>query len=182
MTAPPFDPTLRDDPEIHGDIMKLKAGGWGIYFVKKLMDTIQYAYRDGLNVLTLTKCMPEDTLTADDLQAELILRPAPLPPSPYWSLEVHGRLDGSNAGVMQSALASQLQQGHAHLILDLGGVDYVASSGLKVLAAAWRSARDQQGNLVLVGLNPRLHEILDIVGFTTFIDIYPNVETALANA
>ena len=52
----PFDPLEKEDP----DITSLPAenrpiGGLGIFLVRKLMDEVQYEYRDGKNVLLLKK-------------------------------------------------------------------------------------------------------------------------------
>ena len=51
----PYDPTQNAEPDIDLPAEEWKIGGLGIYIVKKMMDGIHYQYRDGYNVLTLTK-------------------------------------------------------------------------------------------------------------------------------
>ena len=51
----PFDPTAREDPDITLSAQERKIGGLGIYMVKKSMDEVHYAYKDGHNVLTMIK-------------------------------------------------------------------------------------------------------------------------------
>lgn len=176
--SPPFDPTQRHDPDMHSELYKREPGGWGIYFVKQLMDDVQYAYHDGQNHLSLTKCLPMvETLAASQ---EMTITVAQVSKG-YWSLSPHGRLDSISSPLLSNTLNEQLRLGHAALIIDLSEVDYVSSSGLKVLAAVWRDTRERKGNLMLVGLNPRLQEIFDMVGFTTFFDVFPDLDHALAH-
>ena len=51
----PFDPLAREDPDLSLPAEKREIGGLGIYMVKKNMDGVSYAYRDGQNVLTMRK-------------------------------------------------------------------------------------------------------------------------------
>ncbi len=51
----PYDPTERPDPDTTLSAEERDIGGLGIYMVKKSMDTVEYEYHDGLNILTLTK-------------------------------------------------------------------------------------------------------------------------------
>lgn len=47
--------SLKPDPDIDAPIEEREPGGMGIFICKKLMDSVDYAYQDGLNVLTLEK-------------------------------------------------------------------------------------------------------------------------------
>ena len=51
----PYDPLARDDPDVTLSAEEREIGGLGIYMVKKSMDSVIYAYRDGQNVLTIRK-------------------------------------------------------------------------------------------------------------------------------
>lgn len=52
----PFDPTLVSEPDLSAKLHNRSRGGLGIYFVRKLMDRVEYRYEPGKgNVLTLTK-------------------------------------------------------------------------------------------------------------------------------
>ena len=51
----PFDPLDRADPDVSLDAERRQIGGLGILLTKKLMDDVQYEYRDGKNILTLRK-------------------------------------------------------------------------------------------------------------------------------
>ena len=51
----PYNPLEREDPDITLSAEERSIGGLGIYMVKKTMDAMEYEYRDGRNVLTVTK-------------------------------------------------------------------------------------------------------------------------------
>ncbi len=53
--GPPFDPSTTPPPDLTSELEKRKVGGLGIYFVRRVMDSIAHEYRDGMNILTLTK-------------------------------------------------------------------------------------------------------------------------------
>ena len=55
----PYDPLLREDPDITLPREKRKRGGLGIFMVKKTMDDVFYEYRDGKNILILRKTLSE---------------------------------------------------------------------------------------------------------------------------
>ena len=51
----PFNPLDRKDPDTHAALDDRPVGGLGIYFVKKLMDTVEYQRVGGANQLRMTK-------------------------------------------------------------------------------------------------------------------------------
>lgn len=51
----PFNPLKKEDPDINQGAEERQVGGLGIFLCKKMMDSIEYRYEDGNNVLTMTK-------------------------------------------------------------------------------------------------------------------------------
>ncbi len=51
----PFDPLAKKDPDISLSVEEREIGGLGIFMAKKIMDTMNYKYENGQNVLTMTK-------------------------------------------------------------------------------------------------------------------------------
>ena len=51
----PYDPTEKPDPDVGLSAEERETGGLGIFMVKKAMDNVHYEYKNGLNILTLTK-------------------------------------------------------------------------------------------------------------------------------
>ncbi len=51
----PYDPLKKEDPDVTLSAEERGIGGLGIYMVKKSMDGIEYEYKDGQNILKITK-------------------------------------------------------------------------------------------------------------------------------
>ncbi len=51
----PYDPLAKPDPDVTLNAEQRKIGGLGIYMVKKSMDDMRYEYKDGHNILTISK-------------------------------------------------------------------------------------------------------------------------------
>ena len=51
----PFNPLEKEDPDVNQSADEREVGGLGIFLCKKMMDSIEYRYEDGNNVLTMTK-------------------------------------------------------------------------------------------------------------------------------
>ena len=51
----PFDPLAKPDPDITLSAEERNIGGLGIFLTKKFMDSVEYEYKDGQNILTLRK-------------------------------------------------------------------------------------------------------------------------------
>ncbi|MCA9948929.1 MAG: STAS domain-containing protein [Anaerolineales bacterium] len=91
---------------------------------------------------------------------------------------VRGRLDQSLTPDLEKNLNELLSAEHNKLGVDLSETNYVNSGGLRTLVSAWRRAKESGGNLVLSGLNTRLQEIFELVGFDKVFQIYPDAKAA----
>jgi anti-sigma regulatory factor (Ser/Thr protein kinase) len=58
-SAPEFDPLTRTDPNPAASLEERTTGGWGIFFIKKLMDEVSYEHLNGKNYLTAVKYLPQ---------------------------------------------------------------------------------------------------------------------------
>jgi serine/threonine-protein kinase RsbW len=175
--SPAFNPLEHESPDPSAPLDEREPGGWGIYFIRRLMDDVSYEWAKDRNCLTLAKGLPESAAVSV---------PAPNETFPVSELDNNaavitpsGRLDSNSSPRLEAALTAQLQQGVTWLLVDMASVEYIASSGLKVLVAAWRRARDAGGDVVLAEMQPRLVEIFEMVGFDMLFQIYPDLDVAL---
>lgn len=53
----PYNPLEHEDPDTRASIEEREIGGCGILMAKKMMDDVQYEFRDGKNILTIRKYM-----------------------------------------------------------------------------------------------------------------------------
>ena len=95
---------------------------------------------------------------------------------------VKGRIDYMNAEEFKAALLPHLVNcapGRDQVVLDLSGLEYVSSAGLRVLMIAAKEARAGKGKLVAVSLQPVVREIFEISRFTLVFDLFDSVQDAL---
>ena len=58
-TGIPFNPLLKENPDITLSAEKREPGGLGIYMMKKMMDNVEYMYKDNKNILIIEKNISE---------------------------------------------------------------------------------------------------------------------------
>ena len=99
-------------------------------------------------------------------------------------LSPHGRIDHATAEEFKTALLAELDAcapGRDRVVLDLGGVEYIASVGLRALMLAARQAKAQGSTLVVAALQPLVREVFEISRFTLLFTVFPTVRDALAS-
>ncbi len=78
-------------------------------------------------------------------------------------IETSGDIDHSTCGSIETALDEALGTSSSNVLLDLSQVTYIDSGGLSVLLSAVRLMRDR-GTLGVIGPNPNVRRLLEIVG------------------
>jgi anti-sigma B factor antagonist len=97
-------------------------------------------------------------------------------------LEVGGRIMLGEGGVaLRDAIQETLKTGTKKLIVDMGGVNYMDSSGVGELTAAYTSARNKGCELKLLHLTRKIDDLMQITKLATIFDIYSNEQHALSS-
>jgi anti-anti-sigma factor len=94
-------------------------------------------------------------------------------------LDLKGRLDTDTSADLELAVQDLLETGARDFIINLSGVGYVSSAGLRVLLMLGKGV-DGKGSLRLAGLNPTVRQVFDVAGFTQLFTILPDRNAALA--
>lgn len=94
-------------------------------------------------------------------------------------IEPSGRLDSVSSPALDQSIAASLA-GNSRLVLDLRDLEYISSAGLRVLLGAAKKVKQLGGRLILCGLKPHIHEVFEISGFLSILDIQPDQAAALA--
>lgn len=95
------------------------------------------------------------------------------------ALRVCGRIHTQNSEELLKKLDSLIDQGERHLLLDFSDVDYINSSGLRVLMTVAKQLNDLGGKMVLAAVTELIQQVLRISGCAAVIGIYPSREEAL---
>ena len=94
-------------------------------------------------------------------------------------VEALGRLDTEGAPEMGATLDHLLDEGNTRLILDLSGVDYMSSAGLREMVRIFKRARRDGGDLFLVNPSDRVITVMQIAGLDTAVKIFPTRTAAM---
>jgi anti-sigma B factor antagonist len=93
-----------------------------------------------------------------------------------------GRMDALTSIEVEKTLGAIMEAGYAKLVLDLGRVEYVNSSGLRVLMGAFKECRSNpEGDLRLAGIQPMVEQVMQITGFYKIFAIYTSADEAVAS-
>jgi anti-anti-sigma factor len=92
-----------------------------------------------------------------------------------------GRVDSAGAAELDQALQSATVEGKHKMVLDMSGVSYINSAGLRTLADILTQNRANHGDLRLVALNLKVERVFKIIGFDKFFQTYDTIEEAIAN-
>jgi anti-sigma B factor antagonist len=94
-----------------------------------------------------------------------------------------GRLDHDNCEAFRAGLQPLLDRALAsrqRIVVDLSGLEYVSSAGLRCFMLAAKQAGAQGGKIVLAALRPVVAEIFQISRFDLVFELHPSVREALA--
>ncbi len=95
-------------------------------------------------------------------------------------LELKGSITmGSGDVTMRDRIKGLLDRGKKNILIDLGQVSFMDSTGLGELVAAYTSARHQNATLKLVNATKKIHDILDITQLASVFESYESMEEAL---
>ena len=89
-----------------------------------------------------------------------------------------GELDGQAAPGLENQILP-LVQPQCKILLDMSGVSYISSIGLRALLLLHRETTANQGHIVLSGLPEMIHDTMLITGFLDFCEEYDTVEEGL---
>ena len=95
-------------------------------------------------------------------------------------LRLSGRVDGTNAGGLAESSAEHIDAGEAALLLDLGGLTYISSAGLRVLLLAARKMQARSGKALFCGLSEQIAQVFEVSGFNNVLSVYGSQDEALA--
>lgn len=96
-------------------------------------------------------------------------------------VDLSGRITlGEGSVVLRDAIKDLLGKGQKKILLNLGDVSYIDSSGIGELVSAFTSVRNQGGELKLLHLTKKVHDLLQITKLYTVFDVKDDEAGAIA--
>jgi anti-sigma B factor antagonist len=97
-------------------------------------------------------------------------------------LDLSGRITlGEGSVQLRDAIRDLLSKGQKLILLNLADVNYIDSSGIGELVSAYTTVRNQGGELKLLNLTKKVHDLLQITKLYTVFDVKDDEASAIAS-
>jgi anti-sigma B factor antagonist len=97
-------------------------------------------------------------------------------------LDLSGRITlGEGSVQLRDAIRDLLTKGQKQILLNLADVNYIDSSGIGELVSAYTTVRNQGGELKLLNLTKKVHDLLQITKLYTVFDVKDDEASAIAS-
>jgi anti-sigma B factor antagonist len=97
-------------------------------------------------------------------------------------LDLSGRITlGDGSVKLRDSVRDLLGKGSKLILLNLGDVNYIDSSGIGELVSAYTTVRNQGGELKLLNLTKKVHDLLQITKLYTVFDVKDDEASAIAS-
>ena len=95
-------------------------------------------------------------------------------------VDLSGRITlGEGSVVLRDQVRDLLSRGNKKILLNLGEVNYIDSSGIGELVSAFTTVRNQGGELKLLNLTKKVHDLLQITKLYTVFDVKDDEASAV---
>jgi anti-sigma B factor antagonist len=95
-------------------------------------------------------------------------------------IDLSGRITlGEGSSVLRDLVRQTVAKGNKKILLNLGDVTYIDSSGIGELVSAFTSVRNAGGELKLLNLTKKVHDLLQITKLYTVFDVKDDEATAI---
>ncbi len=89
---------------------------------------------------------------------------------PVWTISLHGYLDAHTAPKLEETFEEMIESEKTKLVVDFANLDYISSAGLGVFMAFIEEVREQQGDIKLAAMTPKVFNVFDLLGFPMLYD------------
>jgi anti-sigma B factor antagonist len=96
-------------------------------------------------------------------------------------LDLSGRITlGEGSVTLRDAVHDTLAKGSKHILLNLENINYIDSSGIGELVSGFTSVKNSGGELKLLNLTKKVHDLLQITKLYTVFDIWDSEASAIS--
>jgi len=95
-------------------------------------------------------------------------------------VDVEGFLDAYTVAELEETFNRLIKEKKFKLIVNLAKLDYISSAGLGTFMGVIDEIRDNDGDIVLINLSPKIYKVFDLLGFSELFEIVDNEAAAVA--
>ena len=97
-------------------------------------------------------------------------------------VDVSGRITlGEGSAMMRELVRDLLNKGQTKIVLNLGDVNYIDSSGIGELVSGFTTVKNQGGELKLLNLTKKVHDLLQITKLYTVFEVHSDEQSVLSS-
>jgi anti-sigma B factor antagonist len=97
-------------------------------------------------------------------------------------VDLSGRISlGEGSALLRKTVRDLLDHGQTKILLNLGDVNYIDSSGIGELVSGFTAVRGREGELKLLNLTKKVHDLLQITKLFTVFEVYSDEGTAVGS-
>jgi anti-sigma B factor antagonist len=101
---------------------------------------------------------------------------------PVTIVDLSGRIAlGEGSALLRKTVRELLDSGQSRILLNLGDVNYIDSSGIGELVSGFTAVRNRSGELKLLNLTKKVHDLLQLTKLFTVFDVYSDESTAVGS-
>ena len=95
-------------------------------------------------------------------------------------IDLSGKISlGEGCALLRRTIRELLENGQTRILLNLGDVNYIDSSGIGELVSGFTAVRNRQGELKLLNLTKKVNDLLQLTKLFTVFDVYTDEGTAV---
>ncbi|MEU7878539.1 STAS domain-containing protein [Microbispora bryophytorum] len=115
------------------------------------------------------------------MTAAVVLTPVSAPVADHvLVVALDGSLDYTNAERLRQDVEAALGEEHRELVLDLSGMDFCDSTGIRILLSVRKLLQERDGAVTMASLNARLARIFKLTGLTSAFALTASLAEAVA--
>ncbi|MCK5243054.1 STAS domain-containing protein [bacterium] len=95
-------------------------------------------------------------------------------------IDVEGFLDAYTVAELEETFNRLIKEKKFKLIVNLAKLDYISSAGLGIFMGVIDEIRDNDGDIILINLSPKIYKVFDLLGFSELFEIMDNEAAAVA--
>jgi len=171
-----FDPGTLPDPLRAENL--LQRSGRGVFLVKCCMDELTMRRRGARGMEVIMVKYPSKIVSRED--SKMSMQAASRQVDQVTVLDLSGRITlGEGSSILRESLRDLVGRGQNKILLNLADVSYIDSSGIGELVSGYTTITGQGGQLKLLNLTKKVHDLLQITKLITVFEFFDDEVKAI---